>query len=414
MARASIKTLLPVDSFAKILGVHPLHFNGVYAQDLAPATTCGQPLAQYAWQSSNAVSREDIAQAIADAEDRIAQYTRFKLAPDFVIDERRSWPRSPVPELYASRMWNARQQNSAVKTEWAHVISGGVRGSTVVQTGAGVVYTDTDGDGYKETATIAVNTTITDPSEIRLFYPGESGAIEWEIRPIKVTFANGVATIRARREQFVNPGLIEGFSARGVDGMDDPSFLATVDVYRVFHDPSQQIQFLWESQPSMCGCGSLSCTTCYLMAQFGCMLVRDYRTGMVTASSATWNSATQVFESSPLSVGRAPDKVRMWYRAGYRDQTQARPMLDMKPAWARAVTYFATALLNRPMCSCQNLQAQMEYWQDDMSKIQVSQSTSENFQVDRSLLSNPFGMSRGAIHAWRTFQREAIGEAALI
>lgn len=414
MARADTRTLLPIDTFAKILGVHPLHFNGVYVQDLAPASTCGQPLAQFAWQTANAVSREDIANAIADAEDRIAQYTRFKLAPTFVVDERRAWPRSVVPELYGSTLWNARQQNAAMKTEWAHVIAGGIQGQSLVSAGAGVVYTDTDTDSYAETATIAVNTTVVEPSELHVYYPGESGASEWEIRPIKVTIANGVATIRARREQFVNPGLIEGFSGRAIDGLDNASFLATVDVYRVFHDPSQQIQFLWENQPSMCGCNVLSCTTCYLSAQFGCMNVRDYRTGMVSASSATWNTTTQAFESSVLSMNRAPDKVRMWYRAGYRDQLQPRPMLDMKPAWARAVTYFATALLNRPMCSCPNLEAQMQYWQDDMSKIQLGQTSSENFQVDRAMLGNPFGMTRGAIHAWRTFQREAVGEAALL
>lgn len=424
MARADTVTLLPIDSFAKILGVHPLHFNGVEVQDLAPVTTCGQPLSQFAWQTANSISREDVATAVADAEDRIAQYTRFLLAPKFIVDERREWPHAHAPERTNMFVWPGGSQSMtatpwwrrgpgvSIKTDWGHIISGGIEGKTLLQASAPVVYTDTDSDTYKETATIAVTTDIVDPNEIRAYYPGESAAAEWEIRPIKVAFGAGVATITIRREQLVNAGLFEGFDGHSIDGLDDAKFLATVDVYRVFHDVSQQVQLLWESEPLLCACFQPTCQSCFINTQAGCMTVRDYRTGLVSPQAADWNGAT--FDTAVFSVNRMPDKVRMWYRAGYRDQSARRPFLDMKPAWARAVVYFATALLNRPMCACQSLSAQMEYWQDDLAKIQINQSTTENYNIDRKSLDNPFGTTRGALYAWRVFRREQIGEAVLV
>lgn len=403
MAVSETRTLLPLDTFARIMGIHPVHFNGVFVPGVAEVVTCGQPLAQFAWQTSNAVSREDIAQAIADAEERIAGYTRFKLLPTFEVDERHQWPSS-------AWLWDS----PAVKTDWAHVVAAGIQGLTLLGAGAPIVYTDTDGDGYSETATITLSTTITDAGEIMVVYPGENGDRAWEVRPCTVTLSGGVATIRVRREQLVNPGLLSGFNTRAVDGTDDSQFLTTVDVYRSWHNPEQQIQFLWENAPSLCGCSDAVCTTCTLAAQFGCATVRDYRTGMMSASAATWDSTAGSYTIGRWAIGRPADRARLWYRAGFRDQTQKRPMLDMKPQYARAVAYMATALLARPMCQCQNVTAQVEYWQDDLSAIKVGQSASENFQLDRRLLSNPFGTTRGAIYAWRTFQQLAVGEAALI
>jgi hypothetical protein len=417
MARADTRTLLPLDAWARLMGFHPLHFNGVYlnvaGSGAESGITCGQQILQQPWQGANAVSREDIATAIADAEDRIAQYTRFKLLPTFVADERQQWPRSVVPELYVTGLMNVRGQAAAVRTRWAHVVAGGVEARTALALSTPVSYADTDGDGYKETATFSVTTNMTDANELRVFYPGESGHPEWEIRPVKLVSANGVtAAFQCRREQLVTPGHFEAFSNRGVDGADDAQFLASVDVYRVWHDPSQQVQFLWENQPAMCNCGSPGCPTCYLAAQFGCTIVRDYRTGMITASPASWDASGLQYIASTLSVGRAPDRVRLWYRAGYRDQALATPFLTMAPNWARAVAYFATALLARPMCACQNVTSQVEHWATDLAATKSSGGGAfESFRISTRDLDNPFGTTRGAMHAWRTFRNEPVGEA---
>lgn len=415
MARASTRTLLSLDDWAKIMGFHPLHFNGIQVPGLAPANICGQPIMQYAWQQVDGVSREDIAEAIAEAESRIAFYTRFKLLPTYEIDERHQWTRPAQADLFSSWMLGVGGQGATVRTDWGHVISGGIEGFTPILAGAGVAYADLDGDGYKETATVTVTTTVTDPNEITVIYPNELGDRAWEIRPIRVTISGGVATITMRREQLLNPGLMESLSStRAIDGGDDSAFSTTVDVYRSYIDPSQQVQFLWENTFGSCGCDSSTCSTCYLSAQFGCTVVRDYRTGLLVPSSAVWNATTQNYEATVLSVPRAPDRVRLWYRAGWRDQSRTRSSVEMDPRYARAVAYFATSILARPMCACSNVTAAVEYWQEDLAKTKFGQASSENYQIDRSLLSNPFGTTRGAVYAWRLFSRQAIGEAVLV
>lgn len=413
MARANDRTLLPLDTWARIMGMHPLHFNGVQVQDLAPATTCGSPIMQYAWQTANGVAREDIANAIADAEARIAQYTRFKLLPTFEADERHQWP-GGMPPIQSA--WNRSWSNApSIKLDYGNLIAGGVEGRTLSNANAPITYTDADADGYAETATVTVITSISDINEIALFYPNEDGDPAWEIRPINVSILNGVATIRFRREQCVNPGLLEGFGGRSVDGLDSAMFLTAADVYRVWHDPRQQIQFLW-ANPSWggCGCATATCATCFLGAQFGCTVVDDYRTGMISASSSAWNSTTETYEPAALAYNRAPDRVRVWYRAGHRNQASKRPFVDMDSRWARAVAYLATSLLTRPMCQCENVTSAVSHWQDDLAKSVASQGAAENYNLDRDLLGNPFGTTRGGIYAWQVFRRESIGEAVLL
>jgi hypothetical protein len=397
------------------MGFHPLHFNGVEVFDLAPATTCASPLMQHPWQVNNGIAREDIAVAIADAEARISQYLRFKLLPTFEIDERKAWPRPHGADMFATGVMNIRGQPSAIKTDWGYLLSGGIQGQSLVSASAPITYTDTDSDGYAETATVTVVTSVTDPDELTVFYPGESGDLAWEIRPIAASITSGVATIRFRREQAVNPGLLEGFGGRSAVGTDDTLFLTAVDVYRMYLDPQQQVQFLWENGggATACGCSNGGCQICYLGTQFGCASVREYRSGMISAVPAEWDAATSQFVSASSAVGRAPDKVRLWYRAGWLDRTQRRPYVTMDPTWARAVSYMATSLLSRPMCSCQNVTAQVEYWQTDMALIKVSGGASENFQMDRAMLGNPLGTTRGAVAAWRLIRDKAVGEAVL-
>ncbi|MDP2727535.1 MAG: hypothetical protein Q8P59_08310, partial [Dehalococcoidia bacterium] len=70
MGRANTRTMLPLDRWSYHLGMDPRHFNGLETS-LRPARLCHQPTLQYAWQDSDRVGRDDIAQAIAQAESEI-------------------------------------------------------------------------------------------------------------------------------------------------------------------------------------------------------------------------------------------------------------------------------------------------------------------------------------------------------
>lgn len=407
MARAETKTLLALDKFAKIMGSHPLHFNGVQHDTLAPATTCGQPLMQYDWQTADGISRESIATAIADAEARISQYLGFKPLPVFEVDERHSVPTPRDPSLLRGGLMNVLGLGISMQLDWGHVVAGGVEVRTPITVNAPIVYTDEDVDGYPETATITVATTVTDENEIALLLPGESTS-EFEIRPISVSIFGGVATITARREQLVIPALFERLdSTRAIDGAGASNFLTIVDVYRIWHDPSQQAQFLWENQFGSCGCAITTCATCYLGAQFGCTLVRDYRLGLITGQPALWNTETQAYEFTAFGVGRAPDRARFWYRAGYRDQTRRRPMREMDQRWERAIAAYAVTFMDRPFCSCRNVENITHYWMEDLA----TSSPDRTNRLSNKWLDNPLGTTRGALHAWRLIRTEALGSS---
>jgi hypothetical protein len=406
MARADTRTLLSLDRFARIMGAHPLHFNGVSVDGLAPVTTCDQPLMQYDWQTADGVSRESIAVAIADVEARISQWLGFKPLPTFEVDERHAFTRPKDPTLYRRTLVQADTLSVATQLDYGHLIAGGIERRDAIAQDSNVVFTDEDGDGYDETATVVVSVSTTDVNEIALVLPGEGGRAEYEVRPITVTITNGVATITCRREQLVLPALQERLdSIRAVDGLDDANFLNHVDVYRVWHDSSQQVQFLWENTSSTCGCAQDSCATCFIGTQFGCSVVRDYRLGSITGSPATWDPTTSTYGYTPYFVGRAPDKARWWYRAGYRDQKRPRPLWDMDPRWERAIAVFAASMLERPFCGCKSVENITNYWREDIALLQQDHS----FRTGQKLIDNPFGSTRGAIEAWRITRNEAIG-----
>lgn len=407
MARAETRTLLPLDRFARIMGVNPLHFNGVFVEGLSPVTACEQPLMQYDWQTADGVSRESIAIAIADAEERIAQWLGFKPLPTFEVDERHAFQRPFSPGLFRYTLTQLDGRAEAVKLDYGHVVAGGIERRDVIQTSASVTYTDDDADSYSETATISVTTTVEDPNEIVVCLPGEGGAPEFEVRPITVSIVNGAATITMRREQLVIPALYDRLdSTRAIDGANDSNFLTVVDVYRSWHDPSQQVQFLWENAGNSCGCGTTGCATCYIGAQFGCSTVRDYKLGLISGSPAVWDATTSSYTYSPYFVGRSPDKARWWYRAGYRDQTRARPMREMARKYERAISVMAASVLERPFCGCKTVEAASQYWREDFALLTQDHS----FRVSSKLLDNPLGTTRGAVEAWRIIHAEALGD----
>lgn len=307
MARASTPTLLPLYRWAQLMGISPLNFCQIGA-DAHPQTGCGHIIYQYDWQNADAVGRESIASAIRQAEDILADLVGYRLLPSWEVDEFERTTRPARRELYNVSLKGVRSQLQSVQTKLGHVISGGIQAKAVIAAGQTVTYSDQDGDGYNERARVTVTTTVTDPDEIAIFFPGESGADEWEIKPIKVSIASGTATIDFRREQLPNPDLWERLDAAEIDGDIDANFLTTVDVYRRYNDPQQQVQLMWEPLPeSFCGCGDDSCISCNWSTQFGCMMARDNRLGLFTYRPASWNATTEDFDEAEPSVeiGRA-------------------------------------------------------------------------------------------------------------
>ena len=308
------------------------------------------------------------------------------------------------------------------KTDFGQFISGGIDGKTLIEAGAAVVYTDADGDGYPETATISVATTVTDPQEIALYFTGQNAADGFEIRPLldpitrlrSVTIAAGVVTIVCAREQLVDLDLWNALDPVGVDGNVDANFVATIDVYRHRNDPQQQVTFLWGPRNSGCDCGATTCPSCAHSTQVGCLIANDYESGLVRFNAATFNSSDETFTQAAFAVGRTPDNVRAWYYAGLRDNRQIAPNLEMSDEWARAVTYLSMTYLTRPLCDCSNVQNLIKRMTTDLAEEASTPSASLSFQTNGDELSNPFGSMRGAVQAWRQIREEKIGVAVAL
>ena len=394
MARAETYTLLPLDRFARIAGIHPLHFNQVELHDIAPAETCDMPLLQYSWQNADRVGREEIAQAISSAEQFLADLLGFYPVSNWIADEIQQLPKGVQAELFAANLFSPNGLRSPIRLDKCYLQVGGKQAKTAIGLAQAIVYSDTDADTYNETATIVIATTVTESEEIRVYYPGHSGEDAWEIRPIEVSIAAGIATITFRRELCVLETHLESFTTRAVDGLIDANFLDTTDVYRVYNDVSQQVQFIWET-PDAVG----------FSVQTGAMLVKDGRLGFITVQPASWSTTDEEYTYECFDLGRRPNRIIVNYRSGWMYKSS---YIKMEPIWERAITYLALASLDRPLCGCKTLEAFTQYWKESLAQRVSTQGRSTSFQLSKRVLDNPFGTTRAAMYAYDLVRKHQI------
>jgi hypothetical protein len=359
------------------------------------------------------VSREDVNNAIQQAESEIHALIGFLTSPDWVVEEVKSFPRSIPVRSVSSNGKDLRWYDKAIDTKWGKVISGGQRATTAIETGATVTYSDTDGDGWSELATITVATTVTDTSQIKVYFAGTSADPRWEIRPVKdKVISGGTATITIDSWLLIDPDLQAGypttseFSAIDISGTGN--FVSTVDVYREYTDATTtSAQFYWEPQSSnvillgntCSSCGGAGCTACAYTTQDGCLLVRDAENGLISASPATESDG--VWTRSSWSVCRDPQMIKIWYQSGGMSQ-EFLSGWDHDPLdnrWAQAITWLSAARLEKPVCSCTNVQNVMSELRRD-----VTRSSREAFYTRfeaMGILHAKFGTRVGEVRAWQ-------------
>lgn len=426
MARASTRTILPLDTFAEIIGISPLHFNQIVVNEdgpngrpIAPATVCDQVVTQRGWMVAGRIGREDIARAIREAEITFTDHLGYPPAPTWIQEERVELTPPANPSLYGIGL-DIRGQWTTVKADNGYVIYGGREAFSLIDSSVPVVYTDSDGDGYAETATIVFTTTVTEEQELAVFYPNMGSDVSWEIRPLtNISIVSGTATVTFKREQAVIASLLESISPIAVDGIDDANFLTDVAVYRRYNDPSQMVRFLWNNLAldyglfwPCGGCGDCNCNYCVQNTQWGCLTTKLPRQGIFSVSPATWDSVNERFQGAYWTSCRAPDSADLWYRAGWRNGSARWPMLQMDPEWARGVALLALTKLDRPMCGCEELNAFMEHWKDDLAATTTTPSGGvQTFKLSNYLLECPLGTTRAAIEAWQHIRRYQLGEA---
>ena len=400
MSRASTQTLLSLDRWAKILGLNPVHFNGAEGSTYWPDFgNCEDIWFQYPWQhSDDFASREDVAQAISDAESEIKTVLGFAPAPQYEYGEVHEWT---APYGYRPR----------IVSNWGYMIAGGVRTATAIQAGAAVTYSDPDNDSWNELATVTVATTVTNEQQIKLYFAGKSGDPVWEIRPLKsVTIAGGTATITLDSWLLFDPDLWEAIPGpTGVAVIDvetSGNYVTTVDVYREYTDTTaSHATFYWEPTGEyntvICpSCSGSGCARCTLTTQDSCFAIVDAVNGIISPWPATYDATDARWEETSFSVGRKPDQIKIHYLAGFisPDYLAGNSLDPMSDQMARAITFLSTARLDRDMCACDSTQKVIYELQRDLTK-----STRDAFYVryeSQEIFHNPFGTRVGEMRAW--------------
>ena len=415
MAIAETRTKLTLDRWAQIMGLHPLHFNQVR---LETNPFCDQIMFRREWQTADHVSREEIARAISEVENKIEDYLGYRLAPSWEVDEWRETTRPFQKDMINLSISNVRGYRQTVRAGWGYVISGGIEAKTLIDDSVTIVYTDADTDGYFETATVSVATSVLDKNEIAVFYPGEGGDDSWEIRPIEVNIIGGTATITFKRELAVVPDKLDLYDIEGAEaiGTVNADFLTTVDVYRRYNDPQTQASFLWEPLAGgFCGiCNGTGCTTCAYATQTGCLILRgEPRNSWLGYWPGTWNNTTDVFDSKAWAVNRQPDIVRLYYYSGWRGKNN-KYISRLDKDWEFTIAVMAAAMLDRPPCDC--AKGSWSQWRQDMTIWSGDEDGKPfyNTRYSDPIFDNPFGNRRGEIYAWRRVRSMKIGQGVLV
>lgn len=420
--RASTPTKLSLWDFADQLGISPIHVGGIDVEPLR--SNCSTPWIQYEFQDADRVGREAIARAIATAESKIEDYLGFRLLPTYEANEKHRTPQPYHPEFVNYNGRRIQGFQATVQADWRYVREYGIRATTpltIVQQTVGPNLVDLvwvpnqPGYAWEVASVIADATGVLDPQEIHVYYPGHLDDPTWEIKPIAATIDSTThqATIIIRRELMVLDSKWDTISPEAVDGTDDTAFLSTVDVQRVYTDPSVEGALLFEPLPYCNECqsaGGSGCVRCSYLEATACLYPRGIeRDGQTAYRPAQWDAETQAFKTLDLVIGRQPDDIRINYLAGWEDKTSRTPLVTMDRKWREAVVYFAAALLERPPCDCSP--DYWEYWREDLSTTFNPRGGAITNVSPQDLLS-PFGTRRGAVFAWkRVTDGAAIGKA---
>src|SRR5690606_28386723 len=233
---------------------------------------------------------------------------------------------------------------------------------------------------------------VTDPEELYIYFTGTNGADTSEIRPVKsIEITEGVATIEFPRYLVPLRTLVSRMvDVRGeplvINGDDPGNYEVSVDVYRVWTDPSQQVTFYYTPVP----CDG----PCTESTQTGCMTIKDSRLGLLTYQTGTWDEKTQTYTNLGCTIAGRPVRTTINYRAVLVNNDLPMPTRELIPEWERAIVYYALTFLDTEVCGCSNTH---NIWLNQIEDR--SRNTRHgSYTLLYALLHKPFGTTTAAIH----------------
>lgn len=350
-----------LDSWRSILFEDIFKFNQIAGTGVI-ASDCGV---------YNQPDREQINNALETAWWMLAEELGFFLKPTYVTGEQIRIGRG-VP-------WQLQQ----FKTRWGYLQALGSRATTLIEASAPVVYSDTDGDGVNDTATITIASTTVSADEIQVFFRVADGAPSaaaecWQIQPLRVTKSGNVATITGHRALFVKPTAVWNipYQSNGQRYAGSTTtvadFVTAVDVYRVYTDSADAVTLL---DDNFLRC----CDTDWDVWN------ENTGVGLITESTLGIFKARHDFADA-TTCRRRPEWLEVNYLAG-------KPLQNghMDRALETALVRLANTFLPYEMCNWCDMARQ--WWKDDNALSKEG---------------SPFGMRMGQVEVFNTIVKKII------
>lgn len=304
------------------------------------------------------IQRSAVAVALAEAQADIEGVVGYPLCPTWVGGD---------GDL-TGRWSDVQSVEGVYMTRYGYVITPGIRAESTIASGVTVNY------GATDPATVGpVATSVTDPSEVWVFYPNSTR----RIYPSSITISGGNLTLRIPKCRMVKPDLLN--NEDGVREEIVSNFLETVDIRRVYTDPSTQAVL---TTSHICGEVCVS-EGCQVETQTACMLVRNNRLGFIRVYPATYSDGSWTVTTTHCP--KVYDQVRLYYQAGIRSIP---PNLEM------AIVRLAHTKLGESPCDCGVITTM---WRRDREAPRGG--------LTRTLLNAPFGIMEGARHAYNVALR---------
>lgn len=343
-----------LDQYRKRFNIPPWAFNGVENPD-ENRRGCDHYWTQ--WQ------RDDLAIALADAEELLAERLGFYLGTRYLIDYDRVW-------------------SNPLQLRYGHVLGAGIRARTEVTPSASDFTTD------PATITVAAASFSGGTSEV-VVIEDETG-LEIEYDEIETSGTNYIISISQYK-------LLEWDDLEEqVDTIDyDATFpaatwlkLADLTVYRQYRDTDTQAAITYGPSCN-CWCAGYACEG---SDYTGCVFVLNRDIGLVRINRATLSDSTWSCDQSAICGCYDGDKVTVYYEAGTTDI----------PGWKQAVFELAHARMGEQPCGCA---LQERQWRRDRTVPSV---------LTREQLLCPWGWELGAWAAWNWTADQAHGKAFML
>lgn len=404
MARSAYPTLLPIDEWARYVGIDPWTLNqwGVgfpEGSSVGINDGCGSVFYQHEWQNMPTanLSREEIGRTIMTSEDMIAKRLGFYPAPKFIYQELVQYPAPRTPYSWGSGAWSwgngfpyALPKVPSVQLKFTKVLGGGILARTNIGDTANLTLSDSDGDTVLDLFTCSIATTITDVNEIGVYIRaadrvpvGAPISEMWRIRPVNVTISGGTATIMGHSAMLAKPNLQTIVNPQPLDVTDLTNYVDELTVERVYRDTTTddaQGTAYWENRD----CIDDNTPPCTLTEASICLGDRNGARGQVFVAFT---------EDECCTNWRAPDQVAVNYLAG-------EPLVNgvMNDEYAAMVAYLASGMMINQLCGCDRADRLINYWRTDVTQPPSDQGQARMLTPHEML--SPFGFTRGSLYAW--------------